>query len=151
MWAPRGSRPAQVKQTEYDWVYLYGAANPQTGDSLAWLAPTVNTDLMNRFLRQLSQHLGRHRYAVLVLDGAGWHVAKQLQVPGNITCLPLPPYSPELNPMERLWAWLKSHHLSNRVYRNYDDLLDIGTTAWNSLTRRRIRSVCHTSWIERRN
>lgn len=149
MWAPRGSRPRAIKQTEYDWVYLYGAVNPRSGDSVALLAPTVNTFVMNQHLRMISEHVGPDVHVVLVLDQAGWHVSKGLQVPENITLLPLPPYSPELNPIERLWSWLKSHQLSNRVYADYDDLLQSGTNAWNTLTPDRLKTTCRTSWLKR--
>jgi len=149
VWAPRGSRPQVVKQTEYDWIYLYGAVNPRNGDSVALLAPTVNTFVMNQHLRMISEHVGPDVQVVLVLDQAGWHVSKGLNVPENITPLPLPPYSPELNPIERLWSWLKSHQLSNRLYADYDDLLQSGTNAWNTLTPDRLRTICHTPWIER--
>jgi putative transposase len=66
--------------------------------------------------------LGPHRHVVLMLDRAGWHVAKALEVPPNITLLHLPPYSPEPNPVDRLWAFLKSHCLRNRVFTDYNDL-----------------------------
>jgi transposase len=130
---------------------LYGAANPRNGDSVALLSPTVNTDLMNLFLCMLAKHVPADVQIVLVLDNAGWHVAKNLQVPPTISLLPLPPYSPELNPIERLWCWLKEHHLSNRVYADYDALLDAGSKAWNCLTPDRIQSVCRTAWLERMN
>ncbi len=67
----------------------------------------------------------------------------------RIALLALPAYSPELNPIERLWAWLKSHQLSNRVYADYDDLLKSGTAAWNTLTPERLQTVCHASWLKR--
>jgi transposase len=151
VWAPRGSRPRAVKQTEYDWIYLYGAVNPRNGNSVALLAPTVNTFVMNQHLRMISEHVGPNTHVVLVLDQAGWHMSRGLQVLENITLLPLPPYSPELNPIERLWSWLKSHQLSNRVYADYDDLLDSGSAAWNTLTPERLKTICHANWIEREN
>ena len=107
-----------MKQTEYEWVYLFGTVNPLTGESSALLAPTVNTAYMNHHLRFISEQAGADVHVILVLDGAGWHVAKALQVPANMTLLHLPPYSPELNPVERLWAYLRSHYLSNRAYTN---------------------------------
>ena len=151
VWAPRGSRPTAVKQTEYDWIYVYGSVNPRNGDSVALLAPTVNTFVMNQHLRMIGEHVGPDVHVVLVLDQAGWHMSKGLRVPGNITLLPLPPYSPELNPIERLWSWLKSHQLSNRVYTDYDDLLNSGMDAWNTLTPERLRTICRTTWGEREN
>jgi len=146
-WALRGSRPTAIKQTEYEWVYVFAAVNPVTGDSSALLAPTVNTPYMNHHLRFISQQVGPEVHVVLVLDQAGWHVSKGLQVPDNITLLHLPPYSPELNPVERLWAYLRSHHLSNRAYEDYEDLFDSCGAAWNQLTPEQLCSICHTKWI----
>ena len=80
---------------------------------------------------------------------AGWHKAKAVRVPDNITILFLPPYSPELDPVERLWAYLRNHYLSNRAYRDYGHLMHVGTTAWRKLTRQRLRSVCRCPYIER--
>ena len=114
-WGLRGSRPTAIKQTEYEWVYLFGAVNPITGDSSALLAPTVNTESMNHHLRFISERVEPDIHVVLVLDQAGWHLSKGLRIPANITLLYLPPYSPELNPVERLWAYLHSHYLSNRA------------------------------------
>jgi len=151
VWARRGSRPTRCKQTEYDWVYAYGAANPLTGDSLCWLMPTVNTPLMRLYLDRLARHAGPTRHIVLVLDQAGWHVAKDLRVPANVTLLFLPPYSPELNPIERIWCYLKEHHLSNRIYADYQALVAAGTDAWNHLTPKRLRSLCRTAWIKRKD
>lgn len=147
MWARCGSRPTQVKQTEYKWVYLMAAVNPRTGDSLGLIAPTVNTDVMNIYLRMLSEHVGSSVQVVLILDQAGWHVAKRLAVPDNITLLHLPPYSPELNPVERLWCWMKTHDLSNRAYADHDALYEAGCAAWNRLTPQRIQSLCASSWL----
>jgi transposase len=149
VWARTGSRPTVVKQTEYQWVYLWAAVEPATGASVAMIAPTVDTSLTNTFLRGLSRTLNADEHAVLVLDQAGWHVAKALRLPDNLTLLHLPPYSPELNPTERLWAWLRSHYLSNRVYRDYDELLQAADQAWLRLDADTIKSVCRCPWIER--
>ncbi len=130
-------------------MYVFGAVNPQTGDSVGMVAPTVNTYCMNIHLRWISEHVGPDVHVVLVVDNAGWHTSNGVEVPQNITLLPLPPYSPELNPIERLWAWLKSHQLSNRLYDDQDALHQAGVDAWNTLTSDRIRSVCRTEWVER--
>jgi transposase len=102
---------------------------------------------MNHHLRFISEEAGDNVHVVLVLDQAGWHIAKSLSVPANITLLHLPPYSPELNPIERLWAYLKSHYLSNRVYKNYKEILKAGTIAWNKITPQMFCSICHTAWL----
>ena len=147
VWAEKGSRPTAVKQTEYEWVYVYGAVNPITGASSAMLAPTVNTDYMNEHLRFISEETGQDKHVVLVLDQAGWHVSKTLKVPDNITLLHLPPYSPELNPIERLWLYLKSHYWSNRIYMDYDDLFASCRDAWNVISAADLRSICHSTWV----
>jgi transposase len=149
VWARTGSRPTAVKQTKYEWVYLYAAVEPATGESVALLAPNVDAGTFNVFLRMLSQELKPGEHAVLILDGAGWHKSKSLAMPDNVTCLLLPPYSPELNPVENLWHYLRSHHLSNRPYRDYDDLLDAGGEAWRQLTHELIKSVCRCPYLER--
>lgn len=141
--APRGSRPTAVKQTEYEWVYLFGAANPVRGDSTALLAPTVNTAYMNHPLRFISERVGPDVHVVLVLDQAGWHLSKGLQVPANLTLLYMPLCSPELNPLERLWAFLRSHYLGNRVYENFDHLFQSCGHAWSQLTPDQFRAICH--------
>ena len=111
------------------------------------LAPTVNTAYMNAHLAFISKEAGEDVHVVLVLDNAGWHVAKDLQIPENITLLPLPPYSPELNGIERVWAYLRSHYLSNRVFEDYDDLFNAGRQAWCALTESDLQSICQTSWV----
>lgn len=151
VWALKGSRPTAVKQTEYDWVYIFGAVNPVNGKSSAVITPTVNTDYMNHHLRFISEEVGKDVHVVLVMDQAGWHIAKQLVVPENITILYLPPYSPELNPIERLWAYMKSHYLSNRVYKNYKEIFDAGVTAWNYITPEMFCSICNATWITPEN
>jgi len=149
VWARTGSRPAAVKQTKYEWVYLYAAVEPATGGSVALLAPNVDAGTFNVFLGMLSEELKPGEHAVLILDGAGWHKSKSLVMPDNVTCLLLPPYSPELNPVENLWHYLRSHYLSNRAYADYNDLLDAGSQAWRRLTPDVIKSVCRCPYLER--
>jgi len=150
-WAEKGSRPTAVKQTKYEWVYLYAAVDPLSGDSSALLAPHVNIATMEAFLQILSTEVGADDHLVLVLDQAGWHTSPRLRVPANITLLFLPPYSPELNPIERLWAYMKSHYLSNRAYADYDALLEAGTDAYRALTPDLLCSICATSWLTPEN
>lgn len=102
---------------------------------------------MNHHLRFISNEAAEDVHVILVLDQAGWHLAKDLQVPSNITLLHLPPYSPELNPIERLWAYMKSHYLSNRAYVNYQDIFNTAKTAWNKITHEQFCSICNTKWI----
>jgi transposase len=85
---------------------------------------------------------------VVILDGAGWHRSQALVVPGNITLLTLPPYSPELNPVERVWHYLRSHWLANSVFRRLVDVMEACETAWNRFAadHHLIRSLCAVAW-----
>lgn len=150
MWAPRGSRPRRWRQTAYKWVYLFGAACPARGTAVGWIMPTSNTPCMSLHLETISQAVDPDVQIVLLLDNAGWHVSKGLRVPANITLLPLPPYSPELNAMEPVWLYLRSHYLANRLYADHDALYAAGCDAWNRFSDDpdRVRAVCHTAWTE---
>lgn len=151
VWGEKGSRPTAVKQTEYEWAYVSAAVNPRTGEALGLITEEMNTLVMNDLLLNLSRMLGADRHAVLVWDGAGFHTSGALEVPENITLLPLPPCSPELNCVERIWHWMRSHDLSNRVY---DDREHVKRAIGDSCARldpERIRSICRTAWIERAN
>lgn len=153
VWARRGSRPTAVRQTEYNWVWLVGAVSPQTGQAEAILAPVLNTSIINQFLDQFSRSLEPDIHAVLIWDGAGFHRAGDLQVPSNVTRISLPPYSPELNPIENLWHHLRSHYWSNRIYADYDDLFDVAEQTWlaHCLNRNLIQSVCAAPYLQVRN
>ncbi len=149
VWARTGSRPRSVRQMEYQWLYLWAAVDPLTGESASMLTPTVNTELMNTLLDGLSGMLATDEQAILVLDNAGWHVAKALKVPGNLTLMHLPPYSPELNSSENLWHYLRSHYLSNRSFTDYQDLLHHSAAAMAKPDANILKSVCACPWIER--
>jgi hypothetical protein len=156
VWARTGTRPTAVKQTEYDWVYLFGAVCPATGQSSAMIAGSVGIEWMNLHLQWISEEAARGPggdlvQVVLVLDQAGWHTSPKLKIPPNITLLHLPSYSPELNPIENLWHWLRSHLLSNRVYRDVPHLYEATDHAWNTLTPQRLSTVCRAPYMERAN
>src|ERR671910_1743081 len=99
---------------------------------------------MSRFLADFAAALHENTHAVLVLDQAGWHGAKGLQVPESLTLVPLPAYSPDLNPVERVWLYLRERYLSHRLLADYDAIVDACCDAWNKLTAEagRIQSLC---------
>ena len=97
-------------------IWVFAAVEPATGWSLAMPFRDVNTATMQAFLDAAASKLRRREHAVMILDAAGWHSAHKLRWPRRIAPLFLPPYSPELNPAERLWHWLREHHWSNRTY-----------------------------------
>lgn len=94
--------------------------------------PNADTAAMNAHLAEISRTVAEGAHAVLVLDGAGWHGAKALKVPENITLLPLPPYAPELNPIENVWDYLRANRLAFAVFDTYDDIVTRCCEAWNS-------------------
>jgi transposase len=85
------------------------------------ILPKVNTEQMNVYLEKMAERYA-NRKILLILDGAGWHKSKDLVVPENIKIVILPPYSPELNPVERLWQHIKGSVLKNRIYERLQDL-----------------------------
>lgn len=152
VWGETGSRPKVIRQTEYQWCYVFGAVNPRSGNSSALVAPSVNTELMNRHLAFIAEEAGPPGagvHVVLVLDQAGWHRSKKLVVPESMTLLYLPPYSPELNAIEKLWGYVRSHYTSNRLYRDYEHLFEAASETCRQIGEDRIKSVCRTTWIER--
>lgn len=102
---------------------------------------------MNMFLAHFAKTLAADEHAVMVLDGAGWHTANDLSVPDNVTLAPLPPYAPELNPVERAWLYLRERHLSHRMLNDYDAILDALDDAWGKLTKDRLRSLTSYSYL----
>ena len=151
VWAQRGSRPTAVRQTEYDYLWVIGTVCPETGHAEGLLSPSLNTKIINVFLAQFSLTLAADEQAVMIWDGAGFHTSKQLIVPANITLIKLPPYSPELNPIENLWHYLKSHFWSNKTYANYDALEAAAMQAWRTavLDAPLMKTVCAAPYAQR--
>ena len=128
---------------------MLGAVCPGSGQSCGLLAPHLDTAVVNLFLQQLSQQIDPDVSAVLRWDQAGFHLSRALVVPHHIRLLPLPPYSPELNPVENLWHYLKSHYWSNRCYDSYEALLDAAQHAWQQvcLCPDKIQRLCAVSYL----
>ena len=106
---------------------------------------------MSEHLREISRAVAPGAHAVLLLDRAGWHVSRKLQVPANITLLPLPARAPELNPVENIWQYLRENWLSNRIFTSYTDILDHCCEAWSKLVDRpwTIMSIGLRDWAHR--
>lgn len=106
---------------------------------------------MNKFLEDLSLTIQGNRHIALLTDNAGWHTAKKLTVPSNITLIPLPPYAPELNAMEQVWEWIKNHFLANQCYGAYDDIVTMACHAWNQLSQNvdLLKSIIYRDWINK--
>jgi transposase len=152
VWALRGSRPRAVRQTKYEWLYVIGAVCPENGQSVGLLSPIINTDVVNVFSEQFAAEVSRDVHVIMVWDQAGFHTSRELKLLENVTIVPLPAYSPELNPLENLWHYLRSHYWANRAYRDYDDLRIAAVEAWQkaALDTGIIKSVCRARYAERK-
>jgi len=108
---------------------------------------------MKLYLSNFSAQIKLNRHVALVVDTAGWHTSKDLEIPDNITLIPLPPYAPELNAMEQVWNWIKSNHLCNSYYKNYEDIVEKASLAWNEFSNnlKLVKSICNRSWIKHRD
>lgn len=123
VWAPRGQRPSAPVHRRYQWLYVYGFVRPRTGQTWWCLLPTVTTEAFGVALAAFARDegIGPRKRAVLVLDQAGWHLGKELVLPAGLDLAFLPPYSPELQPAERLWS-LVDAPVGNRTFPDLDAL-----------------------------
>ena len=147
--APVGSRPLMVRDNRHDSAYLFGAICPDRAVGAAMITPAANTEAMNLHLAEISTQVAPGAHAVLVCDGAGWHQrGKQLHVPDNILMLTLPAYTPELNPMENVWEYLRPNKLCAMVWDTCDDIVEACKQAWHFLINDpdRIRSIGSRDW-----
>jgi len=150
VWAKSGSRPRAPRDRRYEWAYLFGAVCPERSTGAAIVMPEVNVEAMNEHLTEISRRVSVGAVALLVLDGAGWHSSPRLNVPENIALLPLPPYSPELNPVENIWEFLRANLLSHRVWDSYEAIIEACCEAWNKLMQmpERIASLTRRAWAK---
>ena len=150
IWAKRGSRPRAMRDQRRNSAYLFGAVCPERDTGAAIIMPQANTEAMNEHLAEISRCVSEGAYAVLIIDGAGWHIASRLVVPHNIGLLKLPPYAPELNPTENIWEYLRGNFLSHVVYDSYDAVVAACRKAWKRLiaTPGRIRSIATRRWAQ---
>ena len=147
-WAPRGTRPRAPHDQRTKSAYIFGAICPQRGVGAALVLPHCNTQAMQWHLAEISSQVVAGAHAVLILDQAGWHTTGKLAIPTNITLLPLPPRSPELNPVENIWQFMRGNWLSNRIFNSDDDIVTHCCQAWNKLIDQpcKIISIGHRKW-----
>ena len=148
IWARVGSRPRAPRDSRYEWAYLFGAVCPQRAVGAALVLPYADSQAMNLHLREIGRAVAPGSHAVLVLDGAGWHTSTTLRLPGNVSLVCLPPYAPELNPVENVWKYLRKNNLALRVFDAYDAIVDACCTAWNTLLSAPnvLKSLTHRTW-----
>ena len=145
-WARKGVRPIATVKTGYENFYVYSAVCPSTGEHVSLFLPWVNTEMMNIYLKHLGASLNGQR-CLLILDKAGWHSSKALQLPSNIELVFLPPRSPELNPVERLWNWLKRNCIRNRFYQKLDEIMDSILEHMQEVTTDTLKNMCKCNYL----
>lgn len=148
IWARRGTRPRVVRQQQSESAYLFGAVCAQRDAAVGLVFPFANTKTMALHLQEISQAVPPGRHVLLILDQAGWHTTRKLPQLANITLLPLPAGSPELNPAEQVWQQLRERSLANRCYDSHEDIVDACCEAWNKFTQipGAVRSLCTRTW-----
>lgn len=145
-WAQEGSACTGKIRQNYQNFYAYSAVAPSEGDGFHLLLPFVNTEMMQIYLDELCQSLGE-KEIVLIMDQAGWHKSKDLVVPKNVDIWFLPPYSPELNPVERLWKMIKINTIHNRLYDSLKQLEKAVIDYFDTITPEVLRQLCACSYI----
>ncbi|WP_197687848.1 IS630 family transposase [Bradyrhizobium erythrophlei] len=148
VWAKRGTRPRAPHDQRYDWAYLFGAACPQRRVAAGLVMPAANAEAMSLHLTAIGRKVAAGSHAALVLDGAGYHIAVALTIPENVTLVRLPPYAPELNPIENVWEYLRGNKLAITVFDDYDGIVDKACDAWNFFEKdpKRIASITTRTW-----
>jgi len=135
-----------TKDMRFEYTYIYGAVCPERDIGAAIVINHVSKVCMEKHLEIISKSVLLENHAVLIMDRAPWH--RSLKVPANISIISLPAYSPELNPQENIWEYLKNNYLSNKIFESAENLLDACCSAWNSLSQEagRIRSIASRDW-----
>jgi transposase len=138
-----------VRDNRRDSVYLFGAVCPDRAAGAAVIMPAANSEAMTIHLAEIGTQVAPDAHAVVLCDGAGWHqTGGDLALPRNLSLLPIPPYSPELNPMENVWDYLRGNQLSHNLWETYDNIVQACAKAWRFLIDdpERIRSIAHRTW-----
>ena len=145
-WCVKGVRPLVPCHHIREYRYAYGAVEPQTGEGFFLVLPYCDTECMNVFLRELSSAYPDD-YILLVADGASWHRSKGLEIPNNIEMLPLPPYTPELNPIEQIWKEIRKRGFKNEVFATLEKVMDRLCDTIRSLSTATIQSITGREWL----
>lgn len=146
MWARKGHPLTALQKTGYQNFYLYAATDPVKGRNFILELPYVDTCMIDLFLSELSAEYPGKKI-LLIWDGAGYHTSKELKIPRNIRIVQLPPYSPELNPVERLWRYIRRNVCHNRLYESLDTLSDELCRELRNLTDAQVASNCSCNYI----
>jgi transposase len=142
IWSIAGERPEYLNQYNFLNAWIYGAINPQDGKHFGLILPKLDSLNMQIFLDQFSKTIDKKSHVLMILDGSRAHLNNKLIIPKNLTLHFLPPYSPQLNPIERLWSFIKRNYLSFKRYKDIDEVMQSGVEAWKKINQKIIKSIC---------
>jgi len=145
-WCEKGVRPSVPCHHIREYRYAYGAVEPKTGDSFFLVMPYCNTACMNIFLEELSLAYSDD-IILLCCDGAAWHKAKSLNIPKNIILFFIPPYTPEMNPIEQIWKEIRKIGFRNEIFTTLEHVVNRLCKTIQMLTSNVVHSVTARSWI----
>ena len=145
-WFKKGSRPEVKVKLGFENFYLYSAVDIKSGNNFTLHLPYVNMQCMQLYINEFAKEIGKEEI-VLIMDGAGWHKSKELVIPSNIDIIYLPPYSPELNPVERLWLYIKKATIYNKIYQTLEELEDAVALFLTNLKNNTIAKICHYGYM----
>ena len=145
-WAFGKARPTVFKQLVREFRYLFGAVDPLTGDSCFRMFSHCDTICMNVFLKEMSNDF-KDDYILLICDNASWHKSKGIVLPNNIEIMHIPPYTPEMNPIEQIWDEIKEKYFSNHIFSSIEEVMDRLCDAVKSLHNELVYSITNRSWV----
>jgi len=145
-WSLRGKKTSSIVKPGYKNFYVYSSVSPLNGNSFSLFLPLANTEVMSLYLQELSLAFNNQNL-LIIMDQAGWHRAKDLVIPKNIQIEFLPPYSPELNPVERLWQWLRRHVCRNKLFHSEEELMNELQRALTKLHNEKAISLCRANYL----
>ena len=145
-WGLKGKRMNTKVKPGYRNFYLYSSISPFTGDSFSLMLPWVNSEIMSFYLKELSSEF-KGKKIMLILDQAGWHRSKLLYKKDNVELVFLPPYSPELNPVEKLWQRLRRQVCRNKSFESEDELMDELTINLNNMGKLDYLNLCKSNYL----
>lgn len=148
-WVPKLQRAIIGQQMIREYTYAYTTVCPQTGENFSLILPYANTHAMNVFLNETSRNFSKYKI-IMVMDKAGWHRSRDLSIPENIVLWFLPPYSPELNPVENLWKYIREQKgFNNQTFQSLDDVEDQLCIALKEMSqeKNKVKSITLFNWI----
>lgn len=145
-WCRTGVCPSVPCHHIREYRYVYGAVEPISGEGCFLIMPYCNTDCMNVFLNHLSISYPND-IIILACDGAAWHKAKALNIPDNIQLVFIPPYTPEMNPIEQIWKEIRKRGFKNEIFQSLNKVVDRLSTTIRNLSSSSIHSITARSWI----